>query len=154
MITTRPAGRRDVEVIAGLAHDAYQHYAARIGRPPAPMTADYAATVGRGQVWVAERGARVVGFVVLLDADDHLLLENVAVDPRAQGLGVGARLLALAEGEARRRGHGRIELYTNEAMTENLAYYPRKGYVETRRGEQDGYRRVWFRKVLDDRSGG
>ena len=146
--STRPATPRDVEVLAGLAHDAYQHYTARIGRPPAPMTADYAAAVDDGVVWVAESAGRVVGFVVLLDADDHLLLENVAVDPRAQGQGVGARLLALAEEEAGRRGHRRIELYTNEAMTENLDYYPRKGYVETHRGEQDGYRRVFFTKML------
>jgi GNAT superfamily N-acetyltransferase len=107
--------------------------------------------VARGGVWVAELDGRIVGFVVLVDAADHVLLENVAVDPRAQGRGVGARLLTLAEEETRRRGHDRIELYTNEAMTENLALYPRKGYVETRRGEEDGYRRVWFCKVLDDR---
>jgi GNAT superfamily N-acetyltransferase len=147
--STRPATRHDVEVLARLAHDAYRHYTARIGRRPAPMTADYAAAVDGGTVWVAEADGRVVGFVVLLDAEDHLLLENVAVDPRAQGHGVGARLLALAEEEAGRRGHRRIELYTNEAMTENLDYYPRKGYVEIRRGEQDGYRRVWFSKSLD-----
>jgi GNAT superfamily N-acetyltransferase len=147
--STRPATPHDVEVLARLARDAYQHYTARIGRRPAPMTADYAAAVDGGTVWVAEADGRVVGFVVLLDADDHLLLENVAVDPRAQGHGVGARLLALAEEEAGRRGHRRIELYTNEAMTENLDYYPRKGYVEIRRGEQDGYRRVWFSKALD-----
>ena len=35
-------------------------------------------------------------------------------------------------------------------MTENLDYYPRHGYTEVRRAVQDGYRRVWFRKVLDD----
>jgi ribosomal protein S18 acetylase RimI-like enzyme len=151
MIVTRPATHQDVEALARLAHDAYQHYTARMGRPPAPMTADYAASVDGSTAWVAEDGGRVVGFVVLLDADDHLLLENVAVDPRAQGRGVGALLLALADAEARRRGHARIELYTNEAMTENLDYYPRKGYVEIRRGEQDGYRRVWFRKALDER---
>jgi hypothetical protein len=42
-------------------------------------------------------------------------------------------------------------------MTENLDYYPRKGYVETHRGEQVGYRRVFFTKTLgvqsEERSG-
>ncbi len=33
-------------------------------------------------------------------------------------------------------------------MTENLAYYPRHGYAETHRAEQDGFRRVFFRKRL------
>ena len=82
---------------------------------------------------------------------DHLLLENIAVLPSAQRRGVGARLLALAEDEARARGLGEIRLYTNEAMTENLAYYPRHGYAETRRAEQDGFRRVFFTKHLAGR---
>jgi GNAT superfamily N-acetyltransferase len=149
MVTTRPAERRDVDPVARLTRDAYQHYTARIGRAPAPMGADYAAAVDGGTVWIAEDGGRLLGFVVLVDADDHLRLDGVAVDPAVQGRGVGAQLLALAEDEARRRGYGRVELYTNEAMTENLAYYPRQGYVETHRGEQDGYRRVFFTKILE-----
>jgi hypothetical protein len=31
-------------------------------------------------------------------------------------------------------------------MTENLTYYPRHGYTETHRAEQDGFRRVFFSK--------
>lgn len=34
------------------------------------------------------------------------------------------------------------------AMTENLAYYSRRGYAETHRAEQDGFRRVFFRKHI------
>jgi hypothetical protein len=33
-------------------------------------------------------------------------------------------------------------------MTENLAYYPRHGYRETRRAEEQGFRRVFFSKTL------
>lgn len=153
MVTTRPAERRDVGQIARLARDAYQHYTARIGRAPAPMEADYAAVVSDGTMWIAEGDDQLLGFIVLIDADDHLLLDSVAVDPVARGRGVGAQLLALAENEARRRGYDRIKLYTNKAMTENLDYYPRKGYVETHRGEQDGYRRVFFTKTLNSRFG-
>jgi hypothetical protein len=40
---------------------------------------------------------------------------------------VGARLLALPEEHARRRGLSEIRLYTNEDMTENLAYYAGTG---------------------------
>jgi ribosomal protein S18 acetylase RimI-like enzyme len=75
-------------------------------------------------------------------------LENLAVRPSWQGRGVGSRLLALTEDEARRQGLAEIRLYTNEAMTENIAYYPRHGYVETHRAEQDGFRRVFFSKRL------
>jgi ribosomal protein S18 acetylase RimI-like enzyme len=72
----------------------------------------------------------------------------VAVLPAAQGRGIGGRLLGLAEQHARSLGLGEIRLYTNEAMTENLAYYRRHGYTETHRAEQDGFRRVFFRKLL------
>ncbi len=44
-----------------------------------------------------------------------------------------------------------VSLYTNEAMVENLRLYPRLGFVETGRRVEDGYRRVFFRKSLDDR---
>ena len=53
-----------------------------------------------------------------------------------------------AEGQARRLRLAEIRLYTNEAMTENLAYHPRRGYAETDRAEQDGFRRVFFRKRI------
>jgi hypothetical protein len=41
-----------------------------------------------------------------------------------------------------------IRLCTNEAMTENLDYYPRRGYRETHRATHNGYQRVFFSKVL------
>jgi ribosomal protein S18 acetylase RimI-like enzyme len=112
---------------------------------PAPMTADYTAAARCGQVWVAA----VVGFVILVSRPGYLLLENVAVLPAAQGRGVGARLLALAEDRARALHLPEIRLYTNAAMTENLAYYPRHGYTETHQAQQVGFDRVFFRKRVD-----
>jgi ribosomal protein S18 acetylase RimI-like enzyme len=131
-----------------VARAAYRLYVDRIGREPAPMTADYGIAKS-GEAWVAEQGGTIVGLLVLVPALDHLLLENVAVAPPAQCLGVGARLLRLAEERARAHGLPEVRLYTNEAMTENLAYYPRRGYRETHRATQDGFRRVFFSKVLD-----
>jgi predicted acetyltransferase len=63
MGTTRPTERRDVGQVARLAHDAYQHYTARIGRAPAPMTTDYAAVVSAGTMWIVEGDNRVLGFI-------------------------------------------------------------------------------------------
>lgn len=144
----RLARPRDATAAARLAQDAYRPFVARIGRRPAPMDADYRHAVDAATMWVIEDDERLVGFVVLIEHDDHLLVDNVAVAPGAQGRGVGARLLRFAEEEATRRGLRRVRLHTNEAMTENLAYYPRRGYVETHRGEQHGYRRVYFTKEL------
>jgi GNAT superfamily N-acetyltransferase len=150
VVTLRPAGDADIDALRMIAAAAYEHYVARIGRAPAPMTADYAQAVRSGQAWVAVERGGIVGLAILVARPGYLLLENVAVLPAAQGRGVGSRLLALAEDQARSLHLSEIRLYTNEAMTENLVYYPRHGYVESHRAEHDGFRRVFFRKRLAD----
>ncbi len=130
---------------------AYEPYVARIGRRPAPMTADYTSIACAGSAWVAVQSGRLIGLLVLASAEDHLRLDNVAVAPDAQGFGVGSRLLRLAEEQAQAQGLLEVRLYTNEAMTENLTYYARHGYRETHRAIQDGYRRVFFTKAVERR---
>jgi GNAT superfamily N-acetyltransferase len=142
----RPATAADVDALRAVAVAAYQVYVPRIGREPAPMSADYASAVRDDEVWVAVLDDTIAGLLVLVRQPDHLLVENVAVLPSAQGRGIGAGLLALAEQQARQYGLPELRLYTNEAMTENLAYYPRHGYAETHRAQQDGFRRVFFAK--------
>ena len=148
-VTVRPAEPGDVEALRDIAAAAYQHYVPRIGHPPAPMTADYAQAIRSRQAWVAVDGGEVTGFVILIAQPGYLLLNNIAVRPDAQGRGIGTRLLDLAEDHARSLRLGEIRLYTNQAMTENLSYYPRHGYTETHRAEQDGFHRVYFHKPLD-----
>ena len=138
-----------MDALRSIAVVAYQHYVPRIGQAPAPMTADYVQAVRCRQAWVAVEGGQVIGFAILIAQPGYLLLDNVAVRPDVQGRGIGTRLLDLAEDHARSLHLGEVRLYTNEAMTENLSYYPRHGYVETHRAEQDGFRRVYFRKSLD-----
>ena len=145
----RRAGPGDVDELGAIAAAAYQKHVCRIGRAPAPMTADYAQAVRDGQAWAALEDGQIVGLAIIIAQPGYLLLDNVAVRPAAQGRGIGARLLALAEEQARGLGLREIRLYTNEAMTENLAYYPRHGYAETHRAEQDGFNRVFFRKPID-----
>jgi GNAT superfamily N-acetyltransferase len=99
-------------------------------------------------VWVATEGDTITGFVLLQNEPDSLLLDVLAVSPAAQGRGLGSILLGFAETEARARGYGRVTLCTNAAMTENLAYYPRRGYVETHRATVDDRHRVFFGKDL------
>jgi ribosomal protein S18 acetylase RimI-like enzyme len=153
-VRIRPAAVTDVPVLASIAAAAYLPYMPRIGRAPAPLTADYAAAVRRGQVWLATSGdqgastAEALGLIVLVPQPGYLLLENVAVTPSAQGRGVGTALLDFAAAQARELGLPEIRLYTNAAMTENLAYYPRQGYQETGRREEDGFNRVYFTRHL------
>ncbi len=72
------------------------------------------------------------------------------MSPYAQKLDIGKLLVDLADQWARQVGLPEVRLYTNVAMTENLAHYPRHGYRETHRGGQDGYQRVFFTKPVAD----
>jgi ribosomal protein S18 acetylase RimI-like enzyme len=144
----RRAGTGDLTAIRELADAAYSKYVERIGRPPAPMTADYAELLQTSRVWVIDRGAELVGLLVTADRGDHLFLDVIAVAPDTQGSGYGKQLMERAELDAAEQGLPEVRLYTNQAMTENLTFYPRLGYRETGRGGQDGYRRVFYTKDL------
>jgi N-acetylglutamate synthase-like GNAT family acetyltransferase len=147
-ISVRRATTADLPAIQRVITDAYTPYIERIGRPPAPMTTDYAAALEYSRVWVLDSGDAVVGALVTEERADHLLLESVAVAPIARGTGCGRLLLERAESDALELGLTEVRLYTNEAMTENLTFYPRHGYRETGRATEDGFRRVYFSKKV------
>jgi ribosomal protein S18 acetylase RimI-like enzyme len=144
----RAATAADVPAIADIVDQAYRHYTDRMGKPPGPMLDDCAARVREGVVWVLEEEAAIAGIIVLLPTTNYLLLDNIAVAPTRQGLGLGRRLLAFAEAEAMRRGYHEIRLYTHQTMVENQRLYASIGYEETGRGTEAGYDRVFMRKQL------
>jgi ribosomal protein S18 acetylase RimI-like enzyme len=134
--------------VTQIVANAYHHYIPRMGRTPAPMLDNYAARIAEGCVWVIEEDITVRGVAVLMPKQDHLLLENIAVDPKHQGTGFGRRLLIFAETEAVRRGYSEIRLYTHMTMIENQRLYAKIGYAETSRGSEAGYDRVFMYKQL------
>ncbi len=144
----RPAEPRDADGLTDCVVAAYQMYVPRMEKPPGPMLADYAEAIAQHQVWVAEADDQIIGGLVLIPYEDHLLLDNIAVHPDHQGRGVGQTLLELADAEAIMQGYRELRLYTHVTMTENIALYARIGWTETHRGEQDGYERVFMRKAL------
>ena len=146
----RAATAADLPAITDIVDQAYRHYIARIGKPPGPMLEDYAARVSEGVVWVLEERAVVAAIIVLLPAPNYLLLDNIAVSPARQSLGLGRQLLAFAETEALRRGYREIRLYTHQTMVENQRLYASIGYEQTGRGKEAGYDRVFMRKQLID----
>ena len=146
--TIRPASPAEAESIHRLVERAYTTYVERMGRRPSPMDDDYGALIAEGEVFVADQDG-IAGVIVLRTHPDHVLVENVAVDPDRQGRGLGRALLAFAEMRAHAAGLDELRLYTNQAMTENIAMYERLGWAETHRSETGGYARVHFAKRLD-----
>ena len=150
----RSACVADWAALRAVTQRAYEGYVALIGRRPAPMDEDYEAVIARAIVSVAEQDGVVVGLIVVSAQADHLLIENVAVEPGHQHIGIGRALLGHAEALARERGVRELRLYTNAAMERNLRLYPRLGYAETGRAPGAGFRRVYFTKRLRDGDGG
>ena len=149
MAEIRIAAKSDLPDIETCAAGAYAIYVDRIGREPAPMVADFATAIKKGQLYVAVENEQLAGFVVFYPQRDHVHLENVAVSPKFQQRGIGTGLIGFVEQRARAEGYCRLELYTNAKMTENLELYPRLGYQQFDRRIENGFDRVYFCKTLE-----
>jgi ribosomal protein S18 acetylase RimI-like enzyme len=150
----RKARQDDVARIAAIAHAAYIKYVPRIGREPPPMLADFAAETAAGHVAVIEITRAVEGYLISWPKMEAYFIDNIAVNPTHQGLGLGRQLMEYAVREARRHNLSAIELYTNATMTENLAMYAGMGFVETHRAMdtqfhiETGFPRVYMCRTL------
>jgi ribosomal protein S18 acetylase RimI-like enzyme len=144
----RRAVPADLPAIKAIIEAAYAKYRTRMDKPPAPLLRDYGPSIADGTTWVI--GDPIAAVLTLYPREDHLYVENVAVDPGAQGQGLGRILMEFAERQAADSGFRRMALVTHEAMTENQAIYVHLGYVEVERRVEDGYRRIFMQKVLSD----
>lgn len=154
-MTIRKAMPDDVPAIRRCAEEAYAQYVEAMGRKPAPMVADFARQVADGQVDVSvTESGELQGYVIFHPDGDAMHLENIAVGQSWTGKGIGGALIAHCEDAARKQGLSAVELYTNIKMVANQTLYPRLGYAETHRAVQDGFSRIFYRKVLDTRKPG
>ena len=150
----RRAIEGDVARIVAIARAAYIKYVPRIGREPPPMLADFAGEIAAGHVVVLEITGTVEGYLISWPDMEAYFIDNIAVDPAHQGLGLGRQLIEYAVREAKRHNLSAIQLYTNSTMTENLGIYAHMGFVETHRvmesqfNIETGFPRVYMRRNL------
>ncbi|MEW5986878.1 MAG: GNAT family N-acetyltransferase [Chloroflexota bacterium] len=147
-VIIRRASLADADIITELTAAAYSRHVPRLGRLPQPMTADYRQMVAEHPIWLLYLGSEPAGVLVLIVEAEALLIYSVAISPPHQKQGLGRRLLAWAEQEARRAGYTLIRLYTNVLMEENVALYRRLGYEETGRESYLGSTLVHMAKPL------
>ena len=90
---------------------------------------------------VAELDGRVVGafqFTIVQHigyrAGRVAQIENVIVDPRERGRGVGEAMMRWAIEEARRRDCFRVQLTSSKARTSAHRFYERLGFVRSHEG--------------------
>jgi GNAT superfamily N-acetyltransferase len=120
------------EVVHELTQMAFAPYAA-LARPSGALAetvedvrADLLA--GGGLIAYDERWETALGALRWRLEDDHLWVKRVAVDPAHQGQGVGDFLMDACRGICHAHRRDRIRLGVRHALTENRAWYERRGY--------------------------
>lgn len=97
-------------------------------RKPRPMTANYHDAFREHRFDCLYSNGVLAGVLETVPQDDQLVVVNVAVDPKHQGLGYGFRLMRYAEELAKNAKLSGTRLRTNKLMQENIALYERLGY--------------------------
>lgn len=75
-------------------------------------------------------------------------VKRMWVAPELRGTGIGHRLLAMLEQEARALGIKLLRLETNKTLAEAQALYRRSGYREVTAFNSEPYAHFWFEKSL------
>jgi ribosomal protein S18 acetylase RimI-like enzyme len=125
----RSATPSDARLIRELSQVSFGEYDPHAARTTAKMMLEPAA-----RTLVADRGGKVLGFVILRRQPDAALAVNaIAVAPMARGTGVGKRLMQAAEHCAKSHGIDRITLCTAQANVAALDLFLRRGFTITGR---------------------
>lgn len=108
------------------ANESYPWDLLTLADPSVPLIKEY---LRSGAVFVAETGGRVVGVSVLRGLSPRRgELVNIAVDPDAQGRGIGTQLVEHCMQTARQRGWKTLEVGTGNSSAGPLALYQKCGF--------------------------
>ena len=142
-LVLRPATAADVPALHALVESAYRGEAARAGWSheadliQGPRTSGEALSAliddpDEAMLLAIADGAPIGCVQLTRRGVDGAYLGLLAVHPRLQAAGLGKRIIALAEAEARRRFAARtIELTVVAQRAELIAWYERRGYALT-----------------------
>jgi DNA-binding MarR family transcriptional regulator/GNAT superfamily N-acetyltransferase len=101
----------------------------------------------RERCWIAELGGSNVGSIMLVkDSESVARIRMLLVDPKARGLGLGSRLTDECIRFARRKGYGKITLWTHSVLTAARHIYEKAGFKLTRSERH----RSWGRPVVSE----
>jgi DNA-binding MarR family transcriptional regulator/GNAT superfamily N-acetyltransferase len=110
------------------------------------LTAEIVATFVRNydakreRCWIAERNGENVGSVLLVKETDQVArLRLLLVEPRARGLGIGARLVDECVRFARATGYEKVTLWTHSILTAARHIYQKAGFSLTHSWSHDEF---------------
>jgi len=110
------------------------------------MDDDYSVRLADFEGWVESEGDEIRGVILLEAEEEHLWIDNVAVDPAFAGRGIGATLLDVAVRRASELALSEVHLFTHELMADNRRIYEHLGWIEYERDEPLADFFVYFRK--------
>lgn len=144
IVTFRPGRPEDASLIRSFVRDCYAKWVPVIGREPLPMTADYDAALLSHDFRLGFLDGALACLIETVTQPDHLWVENIAVRPDLQGMGLGRHMLDLATTEARGKGLPEVRLLTNAALTSNVRLYQTYGFALDRTEPFRGGFTVWM----------
>ncbi len=99
----------------------------------------------RERCWIAEMNGENVSCVMLVkDNDEVARVRLLLVDPKARGLGLGARLVEECVTFARQAGYKRVTLWTHSVLTAARHIYEQAGFTLT----SSEKRHTWGKDVV------
>lgn len=147
-LSIRRAEESEAGLVQEIVHAAYSKWIPVIGREPTPMTVDYNKAILEHDIDLAIVAEEISGLIETCRHADYIWIENIAVDPDKQGIGIGRALLAHVEREAALARLGEIHLQTNEAFEANIALYTALGYKIDNREPFRGGTTVFMSKKI------
>ncbi len=153
-LVLREASPADADILTWLVQSAFEEYRGRL-EPPSGAHQDTAEALGNklatASAVIAEADGQPVGCVFYQHFPTHTYLGRLAVLPEQRGNGIGTALIDSVEAQAREAGRERVPLGTRLVLTENRAYYARRGYREAELGTHPGCTEptfIWMEKPL------
>lgn len=139
-IDVRPATVADRAAVVKVLQRAFADYDGQLQPPPGALgetEASVRAHLKKGSIALAFIAGEPVGTMFIERKGDALFVSRVSVVPEKRGSGITARMVVLAEEEARRQGIHALSLRVREVLAQNVALFQRLGFREAGRHDHE-----------------
>lgn len=104
----------------------------------------------REQCWIAEMDGERVGSVFLVKMTEEIAkLRMLIVEPKARGLGIGARLVEECVSFARKSGYKKMTLWTNSELHTARRIYQKAGFQLIQKDTSHQFGQEWIEETWE-----